>query len=98
MQLTQSLKAPGFNPRSYQVKPRFQAFAFKSNLFRYTKGQTSMCLTDQMQHMQTDELSFAQRILTAARAHRGGGAVQVDESSWNPLLETACFFNPWSLY
>jgi hypothetical protein len=29
---THSLKAPGFNPRTYKVKNRFQAFAFKCNL------------------------------------------------------------------
>jgi hypothetical protein len=36
MQLTHSLKAPGFNPRAYKVKNRFQSFAFKFNLYRYT--------------------------------------------------------------
>jgi hypothetical protein len=36
MQITHSLKAPGFNPEAHQVKNCFQAFAFKSNLYRYT--------------------------------------------------------------
>jgi hypothetical protein len=37
MQLTHSLKAPGFNPRAYKVRNRFQAFTFKCNLHRYTE-------------------------------------------------------------
>jgi hypothetical protein len=36
MQLTHSLKAPGFNPCTYKMKNRFQAFAFKCNLYRYS--------------------------------------------------------------
>jgi hypothetical protein len=30
------LKPPGFNLSAYEVKKRFQAFAFKRNLCRYT--------------------------------------------------------------
>jgi hypothetical protein len=33
--LTHSLKAPGFISCAYEVKNRFQAFAFKCNLYRY---------------------------------------------------------------
>jgi hypothetical protein len=34
--LTHSLKAPGFNPRAYQVKKTVSKFAFKwVNLYRY---------------------------------------------------------------
>jgi hypothetical protein len=38
MQLTHRLKAPGFNPRAYKVRNRFQRkFAFKFNLmYRYS--------------------------------------------------------------
>jgi hypothetical protein len=47
MQLTHSLKAPGFNPRAYEVKNQFQASAFKFNLYRYMvvedmKGSTGL--------------------------------------------------------
>ena len=38
MQLTHSLKAPGFNHRTYRARNRFQAFAFKCNLYRYNKA------------------------------------------------------------
>jgi hypothetical protein len=39
IQLTHSLKTPGFNPWAYKVKTRFQAFAFKwVNLYRYDEG------------------------------------------------------------
>jgi hypothetical protein len=31
------MKGPGFNPRAYEVKNRFQAFAFKCNLYRYNQ-------------------------------------------------------------
>jgi hypothetical protein len=42
IQLTHSLKAPGFNPRSYEVKTRFQAFAFhKCNVYRYAQETVS---------------------------------------------------------
>jgi hypothetical protein len=34
------VNAPGFNPCAYQVKTRFQAFAFKwVNLYRYIRAQ-----------------------------------------------------------
>jgi hypothetical protein len=39
MQFTHSLKAPGFNPRAYEVKKRFQAFAFKCSLYRYIAAE-----------------------------------------------------------
>jgi glutathionyl-hydroquinone reductase len=32
------LKAPGFNPEAYEVEIWFQAFAFKSNSYRYKAG------------------------------------------------------------
>ena len=35
IQLTLSLKAPGFNPCAYEVETWFQTFAFKFNLYRY---------------------------------------------------------------
>jgi hypothetical protein len=38
MQLTHSLKTPGFNPCTCQVRNRLQAFAFKCNLYRYIEG------------------------------------------------------------
>jgi hypothetical protein len=38
MQLTLSLKAPGFNHWTYQMRNWFQAFAFKCNLFCYSLG------------------------------------------------------------
>jgi hypothetical protein len=39
MQLTHSLKAPGFNPCACQVVENwFLAFAFKFTLYRYTMG------------------------------------------------------------
>jgi hypothetical protein len=34
--VTHRLNAPGFNPLTYKLKNRFQAFAFKFNLYRYT--------------------------------------------------------------
>jgi acetoin utilization deacetylase AcuC-like enzyme len=37
MQLTHSLKPPGFNRWTHQVRNWFQAFAFKSNLYRYAE-------------------------------------------------------------
>jgi hypothetical protein len=36
--LTHNLKAPGFTPCIYKVENRFQAFAFKCNLYRYCSG------------------------------------------------------------
>jgi hypothetical protein len=39
--LTHSLKAPGFNPCTYQVKNRFQAFAFKLQLVPLHPGITN---------------------------------------------------------
>jgi hypothetical protein len=35
--LTHSLKAPGFNPRAYKVKNRFQSLLSKCNLCRYNE-------------------------------------------------------------
>jgi hypothetical protein len=35
------MKAPGFNPRTYQVISRFQAFAFKCNLHRSSMAPAS---------------------------------------------------------
>jgi hypothetical protein len=36
--LTQSLKAPGFNPCTYQVKNGFKPSLSKCNLYRYSSG------------------------------------------------------------
>jgi hypothetical protein len=35
---THSLKPPGFNPFTYQVRNMPKIFAFKFNLYRYTAG------------------------------------------------------------
>jgi hypothetical protein len=48
MQLTHSLKAPGFNPWTYEVKTWFQSLLFQMhNLFRYVvvgnQNSSSMC-------------------------------------------------------
>jgi hypothetical protein len=36
------LKPPGFNPRAYEVKTRFQAFAFKCNFVPLHNGIAKM--------------------------------------------------------
>jgi hypothetical protein len=47
MQLTHSMKAPGFNPRGYikSEKNWSQAFAFKCNSYRYTWGRCIPSIT-----------------------------------------------------
>jgi hypothetical protein len=42
MQLTHSLKAPGFNPRTYEVKKPVSKFAFKFNLYRYDAAKATL--------------------------------------------------------
>jgi hypothetical protein len=38
------LKAPGFNPRAYEVKTWFQNSVFKFNLYRYTADLGRLCV------------------------------------------------------
>ena len=44
IQLTHSLKAPGFNPCAYRVRNWFQSLLFKRNVYRYSAGCAS-CAT-----------------------------------------------------
>ena len=43
--ITHSLKAPGFNPRTYGVKTWFQSLLSKCNLHRYTEDKLASILS-----------------------------------------------------
>jgi hypothetical protein len=52
MQLTHSLKPPGFNPRAYEVKTRFQSLPFKFNLYRYNEEGNEIFAADMLAYLE----------------------------------------------
>jgi hypothetical protein len=66
--LTHSLKPPGFNnPCAYKLKSRFQAFAFKFNLYLYTTGVDAAWAV-------CSAINLVDTILHAGSASGGGAA------------------------
>jgi hypothetical protein len=87
IQLTHSLKAPGFNPLTLNVISWFQAFAFKCSLYRYNKdgpGDDGDFLLNEKTFASWTEFlkRTSEDLFTGSAAPGGGGGGRMTCDCW----------------